>query len=94
MIDILASGLVLIGCVFMSVGSIGLVRLPDVYSRMHATSTATTLGTASILSGGFLVFLEDGSGLTLLVTLFFLFLTAPTGSHLVARATMQNQVEK
>jgi len=79
--------LVILGLFFLSVGTIGLIRLPDVYNRMHATSKATTLGASSILLAGCIEFLPHGTGLTALVTIGFLFITAPTGAHLIARAT-------
>ena len=43
-VDIVSWGLILAGCFFTVVGSIGLVRMPDVYTRMHAASVTDTLG--------------------------------------------------
>ena len=67
-------------------GSIGLIRLPDFYSRSHATGKADTLGILLILSG-FIMF----EGLTLnsakmLIILAFVALTNPTATHALARA--------
>ena len=83
---VVATALVLVGSFFLIVGTIGLIRLPDVYNRMHATSKATTLGAASIFLAGFVVFGPGGAGLTSLVGIVFLFVTAPTGAHLISRA--------
>jgi multicomponent Na+:H+ antiporter subunit G len=78
--------LVAIGAFFLLVGTVGLLRLPDVYNRLHATSKATTLGAASVFLAGFVYFGPQGAGLTCLLGIAFLFLTAPTGGHVISRA--------
>ncbi|WP_435195515.1 monovalent cation/H(+) antiporter subunit G [Natronomonas sp. EA1] len=75
-----------IGAFFLLVGTVGLLRLPDVYNRMHATSKATTIGAASVFLAGTLHFGLQGAGLVSLVGIVFLFVTAPTGSHMISRA--------
>ena len=64
---------ILLGCFFLSVGAIGLLRLPDVYNRLHAISKSTTLGAASIFFSGFLHYGFQGMGITSLVGVIFLF---------------------
>jgi multicomponent Na+:H+ antiporter subunit G len=83
----LVAVLVAVGTTFLLVGTVGLLRLPDVYNRLHATSKATTLGAASIFLAGFVYFGPRGAGLTSLVGIAFLFLTAPTGGHVISRAS-------
>ena len=83
------AALVLVGSFFLLVGTIGLLRLPDVYNRMHATSKATTLGASSIFLAGFVFFLPGGAALISLVGIVFLFLTAPTGAHLISRSAQK-----
>ncbi|MXR50483.1 cation:proton antiporter [Halovenus sp. WSH3] len=83
------SALVVVGCFFLAVGTLGLLRLPNVYNRMHATSKPTTLGTATIFLAGFVQFGPGGAGLTSLVGIVFLFLTVPTGAHMIARAAQK-----
>ncbi|WP_247729102.1 monovalent cation/H(+) antiporter subunit G [Halovivax limisalsi] len=78
--------LIVVGCFFLTVGTIGLLRLPNVYNRMHATSKPTTLGAAAIFLAAFVRFGPGNEGLTALVGLFFLFLTVPTGAHMIARS--------
>jgi len=85
--------LVIVGSFFLTVGTVGLVRLPDVYNRMHATSKATTLGAASIFLAGTIYFGPSGRGLTSLVGILFLFLTAPTGAHMISRSAQKMGVE-
>ena len=83
------AALVLVGSFFLLVGTVGLLRLPDVYNRMHATSKATTLGASSIFLAGFVFFLPGGAALISLVGIVFLFLTAPTGAHLISRSAQK-----
>jgi len=78
-----------VGAVFLTVGTLGILRLPTVYNRMHATSKATTLGAASVALAGAARFGPGGEGLTALVTVLFLFLTAPTGAHMISRAAQR-----
>ena len=85
--------LIAIGGFFLTVGTIGIIRLPDVYNRLHANSKSTTLGAASIFLSGFVYFGPRGAGLTSLVGIGFLFLTAPTGAHMISRAAERLGVE-
>jgi multicomponent Na+:H+ antiporter subunit G len=79
--------LILTGLFFLTVGTIGLIRLPGTMNRMHATSKATTMGTGLILIAGSVHFYPGNAALQALIALVFLFITAPTGAHLIARAT-------
>ncbi|MFB6119532.1 MAG: monovalent cation/H(+) antiporter subunit G [Halobacteriaceae archaeon] len=83
---VLVTALVAIGAFFTTVGTIGLLRLPNVFNRMHATSKATTLGAASIFLAGAVRFGISGAGVTSLVGVVFLFITAPTGAHMISRS--------
>jgi len=87
-----AVALVAVGCFFLTVGTLGLLRFPNVYNRMHATSKPTTLGTASIFLAGFVAFGPGGAGLTSLVGIAFLFLTVPTGAHMISRSAQRTGV--
>ncbi|MFC4245592.1 monovalent cation/H(+) antiporter subunit G [Natribaculum luteum] len=83
------AALVVVGTFFLTVGTIGLLRFPNVYNRMHATSKPTTLGTAAIFLAGFVEFGPGSEGLTALVGIAFLFLTVPSGAHMIARSAEQ-----
>jgi len=89
----IVAALVVVGTFFLLVGTLGLLRFPDVYNRMHATSKATTLGAASMFLAGFVRFGPAGAGLASLVGIVSLFLTAPTGAHLISRAARKLGVE-
>ena len=86
--EIVAAVLLVVGTLFTVIGSVGLVRLPDFYTRMHAPTKATTVGVSSILAAAAL--LLPGNGLALAakaaLVIVFLFLTAPIGAHMMARA--------
>jgi multicomponent Na+:H+ antiporter subunit G len=86
---VLVVALVAVGTFFLLVGVVGLVRLPTIYNRMHATSKATTLGASSMLLAAVLYFGGDGDGLAALVAIAFLFITAPTGAHMISRAAQK-----
>ena len=78
--------LVAFGTFFLTVGTVGLLRFPNVYNRMHATSKPTTLGTATIFLAAFVRFGPGSDGLPSLLGIAFLFLTVPTGAHMIARS--------
>jgi multicomponent Na+:H+ antiporter subunit G len=77
---------VVAGIFFLLVGSVGIIRLPDFYSRTHATSKSDTLGMILIIVG-LIIFegLTINSGKLMLVLLFIL-LANPIGAHAMARA--------
>jgi multicomponent Na+:H+ antiporter subunit G len=83
----LASWLLLIGGgIFCVIGAIGLLRMPDFYTRMHAASVIETLG-AGLLIGGMM--LQAGFTLVSVKLLFIavlIFFTSPTATHALARA--------
>ena len=86
MIEILTASVMLIGSFFMLVASIGLIRLPDVYSRMHAATKATTLGLGGILFSTILFFQTLDVTTQAFLAIFFLFITAPVAAHLISRS--------
>lgn len=95
MLDIFLSLLILIGAAFTLIGSLGLLRLRDFYSRLHAPTKATTLGVGSLLIASAIFFSHQDDGLSLhevLVTLF-LFITAPVGAHLMAKAALHLRLQ-
>ena len=85
----------LIGGLFLLVGSIGLFRLPDFYMRLHAPTKASTLGIGSILVASIIFYTLNGDGLSIkefLITLF-VFLTAPITAHMLSKAAMHVRIE-
>lgn len=82
--------LLAIGCFFVLVGSVGLVKLSDFLKRLHGPTKATTLGVGCILVASILwhALSGDGLGLRELLVTVFLFITAPISAHLMARAAL------
>ena len=75
-----------VGAVFCLLAGVGILRMPDIYTRMQASTKAGTLGIASIIIGVGLHFGDTFTGLEAGLVVAFLFLTAPIASHLIARA--------
>ncbi|WP_090871594.1 monovalent cation/H(+) antiporter subunit G [Oceanobacillus limi] len=76
------------GTLFVLSGSIGIARFPDIYSRLHAATKASTLGLAGILIGAFLFLYVEHDIVSgkLLLSLIFILLTAPVSAHMISRA--------
>jgi multicomponent K+:H+ antiporter subunit G len=91
-LEIVAAIMLLIGAGFVLVGSIGLVRLPDTFARLHGPSKASTLGLGGILIASMLHQAANGSlSLRELAIALFLFITAPVVGHLVAKAALRRK---
>jgi multicomponent K+:H+ antiporter subunit G len=91
-LETLAAILLLVGAGFVLVGSVGLVRLPDTFARLHGPSKATTLGLGGILVASVLHHATEGSlSLRELAIALFLFITAPVVGHLVAKAALRRR---
>ena len=74
------------GIALMVVAGIGLLRMPDLLTRMHASSKAGTLGAALVLLAVAVHFADAAITVRALVVCVFLLLTAPIASHVIARA--------
>lgn len=88
LLDLLSGLCLLLGSLLCLVGGIGLLRLPDVFCRLHAASLNDTLGTPLILLG---LILQTGPSLTSVKLVFiglFILATNPTAAHALARAAL------
>lgn len=85
-LDVLTWVFVVPGGILLIIGGIGLLRMPDVYARMHGASIIDTLGVALVLIG--LMFQAGFTLVTakLVLILVFVFFTSPTATHALARA--------
>jgi multicomponent K+:H+ antiporter subunit G len=94
LIEILVAALILIGAAFTCLGSVGLFRLRDFYSRLHSPTKATTLGVGSLLVASSVFFSWHGDGLSLheILVAIFLFITAPVSAHVMAKAALHLRV--
>ena len=83
--------LLLVGALFVLLASIGVLRLPDLYTRMHAASKAGVVGAGFILLAIALVSFDAAVALRALIAIFFLVLTTPVSAHLLARAAQRTR---
>lgn len=81
-----------IGVLFTLISAIGIVRLPDVYARMHAAGKASTLGVSTLLLSAAIYYPNDLPLMVILVLLFFV--TAPVATTTMARATYRTDPER
>jgi multicomponent Na+:H+ antiporter subunit G len=85
--DVVAAVLLLIGASFLLLAGVGLLRMPDVFSRMQAATKASTLGVACIMVAVAVHFNDLGITMRALAASVFFLLTAPVTAHLVGRAS-------
>jgi multicomponent Na+:H+ antiporter subunit G len=87
-------GLVLIstGLVFDVIGCLGLIRLPDVYNRLQASTKCVALGTCCILLGAFSILGFTAAGMKILLCLAFILLISPVAAHALARGAHRSGV--
>ena len=94
LLDWIVAALVLAGAGFALIGSIGLLRMPDFFTRLHGPSKATTLGIGCMLLASALYLSVHGTGLVLhaFVISLFIAITTPVGSHLLAKAARHRRL--
>ena len=92
--EVLISALIVIGAVFLLVGSWGMIRLPELMTRLHAPTKATTLGVGGTLlaSIGYFLAAEGVFSVHELLISIFLFLSAPITAHFLAKAHMHSRL--
>lgn len=83
---------IILGSLMILISSIGLLRMPDLYMRMSATTKAATLGVGFVLLGTAINFWEVGVVSRLVIIITFLLLTAPIAAHMIGRAAYNNGV--
>jgi len=89
-VDIVSATLMLTGAVFVLAGALGMLRLPDFYTRLHAAGVTDTLGAELIIIG---LMLQSGWSLVtvkLALLGLFVFLTSPTATHATANAAYKS----
>ncbi len=88
--DLLIAICLLSGAFFMLVAAIGILKLPDLYQRLHASSKAATLGVALLLLGAALHSGDVGVISRCIIAIVFFVLTAPVGAHLMTRTAYKH----
>jgi multicomponent K+:H+ antiporter subunit G len=94
-LEMVVSVLIVLGGIFALVGSIGMVKLPDLLTRLHAPTKATTLGVGGALAASMVFFAGFENALSIHEVLItaFLFLTAPISAHFIAKAHLHEHTE-
>ena len=92
MLEIIAGILLIMGGFFVLVAAVGILRLPDILMRMHASTKAGTLGAGLILLAVAFTYAEIGIVSRSLATIIFILLTAPVAAHTIGRAAYQHGI--
>ncbi|WP_217586782.1 monovalent cation/H(+) antiporter subunit G [Lentibacillus saliphilus] len=94
-LNISVSLFILIGTFFVLSSSLGIARFPDIYTRLHAATKASTLGISSMLIGTFLFLYAEHDIVSgkLLLAIVFILLTAPVSGHMISRAAHKSGVK-
>ena len=79
-----------LGVLFILLGGVGILRMPDTYLRLSATTKAATLGSGFMLVSAALYFNSLSVNTRVIVIILFLFLTAPVAAHLIGRASYRS----
>jgi multicomponent Na+:H+ antiporter subunit G len=92
-LDVLSWACLIGASFFIVVGGVGLLRMPDFFTRLHAAGLTDTLGMGLVVLG---LILQSGWSMPtikLLLIFTFMFLTSPTATHALARAALQGKVK-
>ena len=91
-IEIITSIFVITGALLIFVSSIGVLRLRDVYSRMHSAGKTSTLGVMFLMLGVLIYFIPEGFNAKILLAILFVFMTAPLSALMVNRSAYRSDV--
>jgi multicomponent Na+:H+ antiporter subunit G len=94
MIEIIAAIFLFLGSFFILVAAIGIIRFNDLYSRMHATTKATSFGLLLIIIGVSLFFNIAVVWLKALLVIVFIYLTAPLAAHSIAKSMEEDDLDE
>jgi len=83
----LGGALLILGAIFTLLAAVGVVRLPDLYTRMHAASKAGAVGGGLVLLSVAIVSMDAAVALRAIIGVIFVLLTTPVAAHLLARAS-------
>ena len=86
MTDLLVAALLLVGTLFIVLAAVGVVRMPDVYTRLQVSTKGASLGAGCVLMAVPVFFGDLAIGVRALLIIAFIFLTTPISGHMIARA--------
>lgn len=94
MIDVVISILIFGGLFFFMIGTIGLIRFPDMLTRAHSAAKCDTLGAALCLIALIIYNGLDIVSFKLFIIILFIWITNPTATHLIAKARFEQKIEE
>ncbi|MGB0682912.1 MAG: monovalent cation/H(+) antiporter subunit G [Magnetovibrionaceae bacterium] len=89
-LDLASWVLLMAGCLLCIIGAIGILRLPDVFSRLHGAGIIDTLGVMMVMAGLLLQAPSWIVAVKLVLVFVFIFFTSPTTTHALSRATLNS----
>jgi multicomponent Na+:H+ antiporter subunit G len=92
MIEIISGVFLILGSLFILLSAVGLLRMPDLFIRMSATTKASTLGIGLVLTGTAIFWGDIGIAARAVSIIIFLLLTAPVAAHIIGRAAYFDKV--
>ena len=92
MTDVVTGILWIVGSSFAFLAALGVLRMPDVFTRMQASTKASTLGLGCLLIGAVLQFADLASIIRVVSIAAFTLLTTPVSAHLIARAAYRADI--
>lgn len=95
-IEWVTSVLLFFGALFVLLGSVALLKLPDFYTRLHGPTKATTLGLGSLVLASMVFFnlLQQTLSLQQLLIALFLFISAPVTAHMLIKVAMHHKLKQ
>lgn len=90
--EVVALAFIAFGLFFSITGIVGIVRLPDVYTRIHASGKVAVLGLIGLLAGS--AFLMPETTTKAVVLILFMLLTSPVASHAIAQSAYRQKVAR
>jgi multicomponent Na+:H+ antiporter subunit G len=91
-IDWIVVALIVTGAAFCMIAALGILRLPDLYTRMQASAKSSTMGVSCLIIAATLRMDSLGAATRALLVVAFLFLTVPVAAHMIARAAYASGV--
>lgn len=90
--ELIAAAMLVAGTFFLFAGTVGILRMPDVYTRMHVAAKSDTLGAGLWLVGLAVITPEPTTVVKLVFLIAFVWITSPTAAHCMARAAYRSGV--
>ncbi len=92
MMNILSGIFLMLGSIFILISAVGIIKMPDLFTRMSATTKASTLGIGLVLIGTAFYWGNVGIVVRSIAIIVFLLLTAPVAAHIIGRAAYFDKI--